>query len=759
MGRTNTEYYTTDAVYGSNINAQYSKKPSTLPVADPDVSVERLQKLYNFSVTEQQRESKPSVDSRSGSCDLLSVEGEEISFVRYIPNRKDSTVEFEVFSVDSSGKSDSIGKCQVPLDNDELSMWVPVELSTDYKKFYDSACLQIMLNVASDIKESIIDVKNTVNSLSGTNRYNYSSLMSLDAVYIAPAELGEVFDFDRSTNGHVEGLNNSDTSLDYRYVISNCYSWLWYLGYADSDPLRSRSQSNPLSKLNVNDSSMQIKRSHRVDCPFSLNYLVDYITKLETLASEVVVMRSDVAKAIRSGSTFRPSTQKKVAEVQPLPINLHYQFFVVRPHDRPSAPVDIDASLTCGSLSPHSLGHKKGGLYLQQSEVHMMRKAVNETKHLYKLEIKSCGNRAISVNHSSYQTRNELMQRVMRHDLTMVGIAQRRILALSQGLSVVLNAFLLKISLVAEGHLSASSAVQWREQGFLVVFQGLLSVIGNEKSMLEDTLAVVEALHLFKIRVLVSPYDSDRKRAASLSDDNDIQSNSRPHSARIKANAPLLGSETHIQHISFEGREILVYLHGEVIDRLPESYKRDAYDSGVVIGLYTVLFSQGIDMQQSVASAFTVETTSNGVMFQGELNMRGLKQLNRYCHVIQPLNSHDGFEMLKSTDITIDNLNYSKYNSNKQKHKLVQANNLNDEHIDNHTNSSNTSNTDNDNHIHPLMYELTNTITSKKVHSKNVDMIAEVERVTQIQEDVKLHFVNQERIEQVWQSHLNKLDN
>eukprot|EP01035_Chromulina_nebulosa_P018865 gene18865-24650_t len=740
MGRTNTEYFTTDAVYGSNINAQYSKKPNTIPVADPDVTVERLKKLYNFSVIESQQESKPSVDSRSGSSDLLSVEGEEISFVRYIPHRKDSTVEFEVFAVDSSGKSDSIGKCQVPLDNDELSMWVPLELSTDYKKFYDSACLQIMLTVSSDIRESISDVKKTVSSLSGINKYIDSSLMSADAVYIAPAELDEVFDFDRSTNGQIEGVNNCDISLDYRHVISNCYSWLWYLGYADSDPLRSRSQSNPLSKLNLNDSSIQVKRSHRVDCPFSLNYLVDYITKLETLASEVVVMRSDVAKAIRSGSTFRPSTQKKVAEVQPLPINLHYQFFVVRPHDRPSAPVDIEASLTCGSLSPHSLGHKKGGLYLQQNEVHMMRRAVNETKHLCKLEIKSCGNRAISVNHSSYQTRIELMQRVMRHDLTMVGIAQRRILALSQGLSVVLNAFLLKISLVAEGHLSASSADQWRDYGFLVVFQGLLSVIGNEKSMLEDTLAVVEALHLYKIRVLVSPHDSDRKRAASLSDDNDNPSNSRPHSARIKANVPLLGTETHIQHISFEGREIVVYLHGEVIDRLPESYKSDAYSSGVVIGLYTVLFSQGIDMQQSVASAFTVETSSNGVMFQGELNMRGLKQLNRYCHVIQPLNSHDGFEMSKSTDVTIDNLNYSKSNSNKQKHKLIHGNNLNDEHPDNHTNSSNISNTDNDNHIHPLMYELTNTITSKKVHSKNVDMIAEVERVTQILRGCKVTF-------------------
>lgn len=75
-----------------------------------------------------------------------------------------------------------------------------------------------------------------------------------------------------------------------------------------------------------------------------------------------------------------------------------------------------------------------------------------------------------------------------------------RILALSQGISVAFNACHLKLGLVTEGHLSPLAAEQWIEHGMLLMFEGLLSVIGNEKSMLEDTMSIVDTLNLFSVR-------------------------------------------------------------------------------------------------------------------------------------------------------------------------------------------------------------------------------------------------------------------
>lgn len=74
---------------------------------------------------------------------------------------------------------------------------------------------------------------------------------------------------------------------------------------------------------------------------------------------------------------------------------------------------------------------------------------------------------------------------------------------LTLGLSVVVNSLHMKLAMVIEGHMSPSAIEQWQEQGFLVIFQGLLSVIDKEKSMLEDTVAIVDTLNLFQVFALL----------------------------------------------------------------------------------------------------------------------------------------------------------------------------------------------------------------------------------------------------------------
>jgi hypothetical protein len=66
-------------------------------------------------------------------------------------------------------------------------------------------------------------------------------------------------------------------------------------------------------------------------------------------------------------------------------------------------------------------------------------------------------------------------------------------------ITVAASALLMKLTLVAEKLISPEAAVGWIRHGFLLVFEGLLSVISNERHMIEDTIVAVEALRQFQV--------------------------------------------------------------------------------------------------------------------------------------------------------------------------------------------------------------------------------------------------------------------
>ena len=63
---------------------------------------------------------------------------------------------------------------------------------------------------------------------------------------------------------------------------------------------------------------------------------------------------------------------------------------------------------------------------------------------------------------------------------------------------------MMKLTLVAEGMIPAEAALGWLRNGFPIVFEGLLSVILNERAMIEDTVSAVEGLRLYQVGCVVN---------------------------------------------------------------------------------------------------------------------------------------------------------------------------------------------------------------------------------------------------------------
>ena len=98
----------------------------------------------------------------------------------------------------------------------------------------------------------------------------------------------------------------------------------------------------------------------RADAALPLSWIDHHIGELEAFASELDAVLSQLHGLNSDGQSFRCSASKKDPEVQPVPLNLHAQIVAVRPHGRAANQINVIDSITCGSLSPHGLGMKKG---------------------------------------------------------------------------------------------------------------------------------------------------------------------------------------------------------------------------------------------------------------------------------------------------------------------------------------------------------------------------------------------------------------
>ena len=392
---------------------------------------------------------------------------------------------------------------------------------------------------------------------------------------------------------------------------------------------------------------------NRVDFSYPLSWMREHLYELQQLAIEVRTVLPFVRDACRKENCFRASILKKQHEVQPLPINLHYQIFSVRSHALSRegnkgnsskkkndvqyfsrsdlVPENHDKteflhSLSCGSLSPHYLGYKDGGLCYQEELLAINLQELNASK------LKLHETMAKDVQHNGFvrldsenisNLTSDMGKRLLSVESTWIRIGRRRVYAISQALSVAVNAFLLKLGFLAEGRIPKGECEAWvKEPGFLIVFEGLLSVVGKERAMLEDTISAVEALKIFQIRLVPdfsvkdfkndeSKTESARERtqrrksqtnapAAASSDASEVNDVESAESADIDSEEEdEIGDEEEDDgfpmevDMEFSGREVLLYIPLNGFRKLPVFLQNGMLSpSGVVIKLFPVLFTQ-----------------------------------------------------------------------------------------------------------------------------------------------------------------------
>jgi hypothetical protein len=324
----------------------------------------------------------------------------------------------------------------------------------------------------------------------------------------------------------------------------------------------------------------------RVDYPYPIPFLKQHIELMQNFFAEIGTLRAEGEAWLRQGNQFRPSTMKKEMKVQFFPTNLHIQLMCVQRHvtgrgnRQETGSVEVVDSITSGCMSPHGLGHKKGGLTVLEDELLKQKVKIDSLKDRFAYAISRRSSRCLSPHGPEADILEELGKHLLSYEGNCMVIGRRRVFALAQAVSTAATAFMLKLSLVLEGHIDASVAEKWLSVGFLIVFEGLLSVSGKEKHMLEDTQSAVEALKLFQIRLLPSP-------TITMSNSSSMYASSQ---ATHNISAQTIYSD--VLDVGLSGREIRIYLPQLLIARLPAVYKQKMGEKGAVLSLVPVLFTQ-----------------------------------------------------------------------------------------------------------------------------------------------------------------------
>jgi hypothetical protein len=374
------------------------------------------------------------------------------------------------------------------------------------------------------------------------------------------------------------------------------------------------------SHLNQKDSDL-----HELPCtdyPYPLDWLDNHITQIESVAKEILTARNNAQDLVQKGTGFRPSTAKKIMTHQAVPVNLHMQVMAVRSTIHSSDTADPAAegildAMTCGCLSPHGLGFgQKKGLDAMESSLEATRVRIDVLKGQLGLALEQAQSggpeegRSVRVGvdshagdaHYDYSPQRvrgkglgkpssaplsrrsvafeifESMGReVLDYETAMLSVCRRRTFAVSQAISIAVSAVLMKLTLVAEKHIPQEVGEGWLTHGFLLVFEGLLSVIGSEKFMLEDTVSAVEALSEYQIRILPAP---DKQH-----DLDDVIRFETDHSSSGDEAVP-------VAEVGMRGREVLLYLPPNALNALPLSYQKRAAEGGAVLKIVAALFSQ-----------------------------------------------------------------------------------------------------------------------------------------------------------------------
>jgi hypothetical protein len=590
VGRTNTEYHMLDPIYGCNLNTSLYKKDAMDAIPDDSAYVNKsFKKSALFIVMEDlvNREmirdainnSRNSIDNDTKYANQKLVQPvAEAEFMRYIPNTEQAKVKFNVYFTSKGSDQVLQGTAEILLNqignNGTLDKWVNVTLVGN------CACSSIKLHVQVSLAmdETLVD-------------------KSLHVPYVMSS--ARIYD----NGNHLDGslYKTEYGSLDYAEVIPRCYEWMWMLGFEGIDPLidRSSCQEGTINK--------------RLDYHYPLHWINETISKISSIISELEKIISDTKESSISGNkTHRPSPLKNDMEWQAVPINLHYQLFLVRRHLTGEICDDYEVldTVTCGATSAHGLGQKDGGLRKALRHVSSLRQIVDGSfNYCAKLQdniVNMKGKSLLEAElHKTKYMEVEMGPKFLELEASCLNLASRYCYCFSQCLSIAINGLLMKLGLLADGKIPVETGIRWLDSGFLIIFQSLLSISGKEKSMIEDTAEVVKNLNHISLRIISS--DAGDHHLESATD------------------------------INFNGREVTILVPISVIERLPEAYRSRMSENKVIIMKFvSTLFTQGIDMNQYIAT-----TTTNGengaANIQIKINkVEGFPVLNNYCYTVSP---------------------------------------------------------------------------------------------------------------------------
>jgi hypothetical protein len=481
----------------------------------------------------------------------------------------------------------------------------------------------------------------------------------------------------------------------------------------------------------------------RIDVTYNYQWIGQHIREMQELIDEMELFLAGLRLKIRSDRCFRASVYKKDAEWQMLPTNLHYQLLGIQMH-RPkrrgcpiepdtSIPMDVVHSVTCGAMTPHMLKHKKGGLFYQEQECEFKRNEANILKGRYLTQVneaKSPHKQSLlpmDAKEGPYKTLLLLGNKVQSWESQILEIGRRRMYAMSQSISIAVNAFLLKLNLLCKGALEVSLAEKWLTAGFLIMFEGLLSVTGHEKSMLEDTITAVDVLRNFRLRLLSKKY----YEGTNISQQQLTRQGSRyvyvASNARLRSSSNMSARSDEVSahaeddddeddflpdpDFTFQGREIRIYLSKKAIEQLPQSFRQLIdHGEGAIVALCPVLFTQGIDMQQTMANTFGSDMSAFELQYL--VNNRALQWMNTYCHRVQPLDSTSAHANVGTTGNT---------SPSPDNHMMAKSGKLN---------------------YHPLVTEVHQAMNSSaaQLSLKNVELLDAVERLIVLLDGIRVTF-------------------
>ena len=556
-----------------------------------------------------------------------------------------------------------------------------------------------------------------------------------------------LIDGGNSTTDVFQDMSHEDSAQ----LITDCYEFMWHLGFRGIDPLMMEKSSEgeetlSIEKLKEEDdlqadnilledvdgvvmgtaytsfSKMdltktegtgysqgnQMMNNERVDVAYTQQFLKEYVAKLENMFSHLLMLISACEDEVSDDSSFRPSRLKKEIQFQPLPINFHYQVmtaqastnadrvkdeetnlgFWINPPN--SNPVVVWNSVTCGSFSAHACNYKKGGLTSILNQIAIEKDDLIPLKESYSKRIQFVsesdrllnGLHAYNIRGSAASDRAALVSKIQKYESNVLNTTLRRLYTLSQVLSVAVNCFIMKFELVIENHIPSSVLEQWLQHGFLLVHECLLSVSGKERTMIEDSWMSIDTLKNYQIRLLPNPQDDHYRESNTW-----LAQNCSPGSKERKVPMSTWWRSVcsdELTDVYIVGREVQVFVPRKVVEQLPLSVKSVVEKDGAVFSFVPVLFSQGIDIMQSIAT--TMDSNYDIGDFQLHINLKAVQRLNLYCESVKPCASDS-----ESTNL------YSKKFS-----------------------------------PHPLTAQLIELVRNTGISEKNVQMLIEVERICNI---------------------------